>query len=227
MEIKKNPQVDAERQRIPLILLGLFLTASFIGVLFSFRSPDGSGLKDDAKNMQKDIDFDVNEMEEPPPPEDTPPPPETPEVPPPPTDDVTEVESEDDQTQVSIAPPDVKPPPVTTAPPPPPPADKIEDFAEEEPEFPGGEALMMKYLQEKIKYPEMAIQMGDQGKVFVRFVVEPDGSISNVEIARSLTPELDKEAMRVVKGMPNWKPGKNRGRAVRVRVIIPINFKLQ
>ena len=225
MEIKKNPNVDAERSRIPFTLLGLFFSAAFVFMAFTFRSGGNDGSGDDGQGKDKDVAFDVVELDEPPPPEETPPPPDTPEVPPPPTDEVEEVEEEDEQTKVSIAPPDVPPPPVTTAPPPPP-VDEIFDVVEDEPGFPGGEDEMQKFIKSNIKYPEMSIQMGDQGKVYVRFVVEKDGKISNVSIARSVTPELDKEAMRVVKQMPSWSPGKQRGRPVRTNVVIPIVFRL-
>lgn len=225
METKKNPNVDTEKTRLPFTVVGLFFSAAFIFMAFTFGyNPNiGDEGKDDSK--KNDISFDVVDLDEPPPPEDTPPPPDTPEVPPPPTDDVKEVEEEDDQTKVSLAPPDVPPPPINTAPPPPP-AEEIFDVVEDEPGYPGGEEAMQKFIKTNIKYPEMSIQMGDQGKVFVRFVVEKDGSVSNVSVARGVTPELDKEAMRVVKTMPNWSPGKQRGRPVRTNVVIPIVFKL-
>lgn len=225
MEIKKNPHVDAEKQRLPFVLLGLFFTAAFVFMAFSYRTGDGIVGGGNDNDRTRDVEFELNEIDEPPPPEETPPPPDTPEVPPPPTDDVREVEKEDDQTKVSIAPPDVPPPPVNNTPAPPPP-DEIFDVVEEEPLFPGGEEAMQSFIKSKVKYPEMSIQMGDQGKVYVRFVVEKDGSITNVSVARGVTPELDKEAIRVVKMMPNWSPGKQRGRAVRTNVVIPIVFKL-
>lgn len=226
MEVKKNPHVDAERSRRPFFFLGLFFSAAFVFMAFTFGYDSNSGGSGDNNANNRDVAFDVVDVDEPPPPEETPPPPDTPEVPPPPSDDVKEVEKEEEQTKVSIAPPDVAPPPVTTAPPPPPPADEIFDVVEDEPAFPGGEEAMQKFIKSNIKYPEMSIQMGDQGKVFVRFVVEKDGSISNVTIARGVTPELDKEAMRVVRNMPKWSPGKQRGRPVRTNVVIPIVFKL-
>jgi protein TonB len=226
MEIKKSPHVDAERSRISFFFLGLFFSAAFVFMAFTFGYVSDSGSSGNDNLSKRDEAFDVVDVDEPPPPEETPPPPDAPEVPPPPTDEVKEVEKEEEQTKVSIAPPDVAPPPVTTAPPPPPPAEEIFDVVEEEPSFPGGEEAMQKFIKANIKYPEMSIQMGDQGKVFVRFVVEKDGSISNVTIARGVTPELDKEAMRVVKSMPNWSPGKQRGRPVRTNVVIPIVFKL-
>lgn len=124
----------------------------------------------------------------------------------------------------------------STTPPPPPDfssvssADEYEgeifDVVENEPQFSGGENAMQDFIKKKVKYPEMAIQMGDQGKVFVRFVVEKDGSVTNVEIARGTTKELDLEAMRVIRTMPKWIPGKQRGKPVRTRVVVPIVFKL-
>lgn len=225
MEIKKNPNVDAEKTRLPFTFVGLFFTASIIFMAFTYSSGKVDKKGDDGDSNARDIAFDPTEVEDIPPPEDTPPPPDTPEVPPPPTDEVKEVEKEDDQTKVSIAPPDVPPPPPSTAPPAPV-QDEIFDVVEDEPGFPGGEEKMQLFIKSNIKYPDMSIQMGDQGKVYVRFVVEKDGSISNVSIARSVTPELDKEAMRVVKMMPNWSPGKQRGRPVRTNVVIPIVFKL-
>ncbi len=225
MEIKKNPHVDAERTRLPFTLVGLFFTASIIFMAFTYSSGKIEKKGDDAGDNKKDIAFDPTEIEDVPPPEDTPPPPDTPEVPPPPSDEVKESEKEEEQTKVSIAPPDTPPPPPSTAPPAPV-QEEIFDVVEDEPAYPGGEAEMQKFIKSNIKYPEMSIQMGDQGKVYVRFVVEKDGSISNVSIARSVTPELDKEAIRVVRMMPSWSPGKQRGRPVRTNVVIPIVFKL-
>lgn len=225
MEIKKNPHADAEKQRIPFVLLGLFVSAAFVFMAFSYRSGDGvtGNGKDDGKN--RDVEFEIIDLEEPPPPEETPPPPETPSLPPPPTDEVREVEREEDQSRTSM--PTDMPPPIPPGPATPPPTvDEIIEFPEEEASFPGGEEAMVAFIRKNIKYPEMSVQMGDQGKVYVRFVVEKDGSITNVTIARGVTPELDKEALRVVKMMPGWNPGKQRARPVRTNVVIPIVFKL-
>ena len=100
-------------------------------------------------------------------------------------------------------------------------------IVEEMPEYPGGLQKLQEYLGKNIKYPQMARESGIQGRVFVNFVVEPDGSVSNVNVMRSLGGGCDEEAMRVVKSMPKWKPGKQRGKAVRVSYILPVNFKLQ
>ena len=104
---------------------------------------------------------------------------------------------------------------------------EIFTIVEEMPEFPGGMQKLADYLAKNIKYPQMARESGIQGRVFVNFVVEPDGHVSNVNVMRSLGGGCDEEAMRVVKAMPKWKPGKQRGKAVRVSYILPVNFKLQ
>ena len=98
---------------------------------------------------------------------------------------------------------------------------------EEMPAFPGGEADMYKFITSNIKYPEEAKELGIQGKVFVNFVVEPDGSISGVKIMRGIGGGCDEEAIRVVKAMPKWIPGKQRGVPVRVYFNLPIKFTLQ
>ena len=104
---------------------------------------------------------------------------------------------------------------------------EIFKIVEEMPAFPGGEAKLMEYVAKNVKYPQIARETGIQGRVFVNFVVEPDGSVSNVTVLRGIGGGCDEEAMRVVKNMPKWKPGKQRGKAVRVSYMLPVNFKLQ
>lgn len=98
---------------------------------------------------------------------------------------------------------------------------------EQMPEFPGGEAALQRYLKNSIKYPNIAMENGIQGKVYVGFVVERNGSISNVRIARGVDASIDKEAMRVIRLMPKWIPGKQNGEPVRVSFTAPINFALE
>jgi len=104
---------------------------------------------------------------------------------------------------------------------------EIFQIVEEMPAFPGGEQKLMEYVGKNIKYPQIARETGIQGRVFIGFVVEPDGSVSNVKLLRGIGGGCDEEAMRVVKSMPRWKPGKQRGKAVRVSYQIPVFFKLQ
>ena len=98
---------------------------------------------------------------------------------------------------------------------------------EEMPEFPGGELALRTFIGKAIVYPTVAQENGIQGKVFVTFVVNKDGSVSNAKIARGVDPSLDAEALRVVSTLPKWKPGKQRGVPVRVSYTVPISFKLQ
>ena len=122
---------------------------------------------------------------------------------------------------------------IAVAAPPPPPAPKPEvatkvfDVVEEMPSFPGGQGALMSYLASNIKYPVVAQENGVQGRVIVSFVVERDGSISDVRVARSVDPSLDREAQRVVKSMPRWTPGKQNGHTVRVKYTVPVVFRLQ
>ncbi len=104
---------------------------------------------------------------------------------------------------------------------------EIFQIVEEMPAFPGGEQKLMEYVGKNIKYPQIARESGIQGRVFVGFVVEPDGSVSNVKLLRGIGGGCDEEAMRVIKNMPKWKPGKQRGKAVRVSYQIPVMFRLQ
>ena len=100
-------------------------------------------------------------------------------------------------------------------------------IVEQMPEFPGGEAELLGFISRNIHYPEEAKKKGIQGRVFIGFIIEKDGSVSNVRNLRGVNSELDAEAMRVVKSMPKWKPGIQNGEAVRVSYLIPINFKLE
>ena len=104
--------------------------------------------------------------------------------------------------------------------------DKVYVVVEQMPSFPGGDSALLKYLFENIKYPMSALKAQKQGRVMVRFTVEKDGAISDVKVARSVTPSLDAEAVRVVKAMPKWTPGKQGGQLVRVRYNVPVSFKL-
>ena len=104
---------------------------------------------------------------------------------------------------------------------------KVFDVVEQMPSFPGGPSALMQYLNSNIKYPVVAEENGVQGRVVCTFVVEKDGSITDVRVVKSVDPSLDKEAQRVVKSMPKWIPGKQNGSAVRVKYTVPVTFRLQ
>ena len=98
---------------------------------------------------------------------------------------------------------------------------------EQQAEFPGGQGALMKWLSQNVRYPETAQQNDVQGRVIVKFVVEKDGSIGTATILKGVDKDLDREALRVVKKMPKWQPGKNNGVAVRSYFNLPVVFKLQ
>ena len=104
---------------------------------------------------------------------------------------------------------------------------KIFTVVEQMPMYPGGDAALMQYLSSNIHYPAVAAENGVQGRVVVVFVVERDGSITDVNVMRSVDPSLDREAVRLVKNMPRWTPGKQNGSAVRVKFQVPVTFRLQ
>ena len=104
--------------------------------------------------------------------------------------------------------------------------DIIHEFVEQPPRFPGGETALAKWLKDNINYPQIAIDQGVQGRVVVRFVVSPDGSIGKAEVVRQLDPSCDREALRVVQKMPKWEPGRQNGTAVHVYFLLPIAFSL-
>jgi len=104
---------------------------------------------------------------------------------------------------------------------------KVFDVVEQMPSFPGGNGALLEYLATHVKYPVVAQENGVQGRVIVSFVVERDGSITDVRVVRSVDPSLDREAARVVSSMPRWTPGKQNGSAVRVKYNVPVMFKLQ
>ena len=105
--------------------------------------------------------------------------------------------------------------------------DKVYVVVEQMPSFPGGDSALLKYLFENVKYPVSALKAQKQGRVMVSFTVEKDGAISNVKVSRSVTPALDAAAVRAIKSMPKWSPGKQGGEFVRVKYIVPVTFRLK
>lgn len=105
-------------------------------------------------------------------------------------------------------------------------SDEVFVFVEEQAEFPGGQDSLIKFLIRNIKYPELAKELGVQGTVYLKFIVEKDGRITNIKVIRGVHPSIDAEAIRVVKMFPNWIPGKQRGRPVRIYYNLPIKFTL-
>lgn len=104
---------------------------------------------------------------------------------------------------------------------------QVFDVVEKMPEYPGGQAALFEYLQKNVKYPADAEKKKVEGRVLVTFVVNTDGSITDIEVVRKTFPSLDAEAVRVISGMPKWKPGEQKGKKVRVKYTVPLNFRLK
>lgn len=227
-EVKKSPKANLEVHKGTYIMMGLVLGVSLLFFAFEW-STQTTKLNENVlvQDVLAEEEIEITRRDPTPPPPPPPPEPETPEI-----IEVVEtkvetkleIQIEDDQSQRQMQ----------AYVPPPPPKPKQEEVTEEifvvvenQPEFPGGNTAMMKFLSDNIKYPVIAQENGIQGRVICNFVVERDGSITDVQVVRGVDPSLDKEAVRVIQQMPRWKPGKQRGQAVRVRFTLPVVFRLQ
>ena len=106
-------------------------------------------------------------------------------------------------------------------------SDKVFEVVDEMPSFPGGQSALFDFMAKNIKYPEVAVECGIQGRVLVTFIVKKDGSLSDVRVAKSVDPSLDKEAVRIIKSMPKWNPGIHKGKYVNVKFTLPVTFRNQ
>lgn len=228
MEVKKSPKADLENKRNVFLLLGLVVALGVILAAFEYKT---SPKKTDTlgtmavQEIEEEIIPITREPEVKPPP---PPPPAVVEVLNIVDDDIEiedELKIEDTEVTENMI---IDVAPVIQQ-------KKEEEASESEvffivedmPEFPGGELALRQFIANSIKYPVIAQENGIQGRVYVTFVVDADGSVSNPRIARGVDPSLDKEALRVVGLLPKWKPGMQRGKPVRVSYTVPINFQLQ
>ena len=228
MEVKKSPKADLENKKTTNLLVGaiMILAVLFVGFEWSERDKQvttDSGLVDVV--FEEEI-IPITEQEQP---KQAPPPPEAPKV-----EEVLEIMDNDskveestiqasDDTQAAV---EIKYTPVEVE------EEEVEEqqifqVVEEMPEFPGGMGECMKFLSKNINYPSISQENGVQGRVIVQFVVNTDGSIVEPVVMRGVDPYLDKEALRVIKMMPKWSPGKQRGKPVRVKYTVPVMFRLQ
>ncbi len=223
MDSKKTPKADLESKKRIFLMTGLVIALGIVLVAFEWRTYERTVM--DLGILE--VDF----IEE----EDIPiTRPETPPPPPPPepsqeliiVDDDVEIEEEfmidteatvftevQEFTPIIVEEEEVE-------------EEQIFTIVEDQPTFPGGDAALMQYLTNNLRYPTMAREAGIQGTVFVTFVVERDGSITDVRVLRGVGGGLDEEAVRVVRNMPRWTPGRQRGQAVRVQFNLPIRFVL-
>ena len=227
MEVKKSPKADLENKKTTNLLIGAIMVLAVLFVGFEWSERDKKVTTDSGIQevlFEEEI-IPITEQEQP---KQAPPPPEAPKV-----EEVLEIMDNDsdveestiqasDDTQAAV---EVKYTPVEVE-------EEVEEqqifqVVEEMPEFPGGMGECMKFLSKNIKYPTISQENGVQGRVIVQFVVNRDGSIVDPVVVRGVDPYLDKEALRVISMMPKWKPGKQRGKAVRVKYTVPVMFRLQ
>lgn len=224
MEVKKNPEANINKKRISLGMIGLLVALGFTLTAFEYTAFE----KEVIVSLEQIENNDLQDEQV----QDIPPPPPPP-APPPPPSIVTDIEIKEDdekveENQVTIVETDINEKieiqeiKVEEAPV----VEEIFDVVEEQAAFPGGMDALKKYLGDNLKYPPMAKESGVQGKVYVQFVVFKDGNVGDIKVLRGIGSGCDEEAVRVVKGMPKWTPGKQRGRSVSSRFTLPINFKL-
>ena len=228
MEIKKSPKADLEGKKTTGLLIGLVLILAAMFVAFEWTKRD---VVITADSGIVDVPFEeemvpITEQEEP---KQAPPPPEAPKV-----EEVLQIAENDadveestiqsnedkgEAVEIKYVPEVVEEEEVEEQ--------QIFQVVEEMPEFPGGMGECMKWLSKNIKYPTISQENGVQGRVIVQFVVTKEGNIEEPVVANGVDPYLDAEALRVIKAMPKWKPGKQRGKEVNVKYTLPIHFRLQ
>lgn len=225
MDVKKSPKASLEDKKLLFILMGLVMVLSMIYIAFEWTDKEVTiyDVVDTSLLSEEEIEIVQTAQELPPPP-----PPPAPEV----VEIINVVENDVQVATVEINTEDDKDKAVVISAPVSAPITEEEDqvifqVVEKMPSFPGGDAALFKFLGDNVKYPVIAQENGVQGRVICQFVVNRDGSIVDVEVVRSVDPSLDKEAIRVIKSMPNWSPGQQRGKPVRVKYTLPVNFKLQ
>lgn len=229
MKPKKTERADLEKRRGLYLEIGLVVILVAVLVAFNVKNYDQEQVTVIERTAEDEIEEQViNTVEETPPP---PPEPEVPEV----TTELNVIEDDaesdneigivnaevtDKTENIEIVQVEVQEEEEEKE-------DEIFQVVEQDPEFPGGVEALYKFVQQNIKYPQLAKENNITGRVFVQFVVEKDGSVSNVRAARDIGGGCGAEAVRVVKSMPKWTPGKQRGKAVRAAYTLPVNFNLQ
>ena len=212
---KKDPKISLENKKGMFFQIGLAVTLIAVLISFEWKSYDKSNYNLGDLNLddmeEEIIPITRQEVKPPPPP---PPPPEIIEI----VEDEVEIENE-----VEIEETDTDEDEIVEI------EEDDEEFfmvVENMPEFPGGDLGLMKFIQKNVRYPAIAKEYNITGKVYVSFIVDKQGSVTNVKIVRGVDKNLDAEALRVVSLLPKYKPGRQRGKAVRVMFTIPINFTL-
>ncbi len=226
MEEKKSPKANLENKKLMFTQIGLIISLALAWMVFEIKSYDQREIDESLLNREVVVEEEMTEItkqeEQKPQPVEMPKQTTQLEIV---QDDVEvediEINADVEQTEIieEYVAPEIEEEEVVEQ--------EIFQIVEEMPEYPGGEKSLLEYVGKSVKYPQIARESGIQGRVFVNFVIEPDGSVSNVKVLRGIGGGCDEEAVRVIKAMKKWKPGKQRGKAVRVSYTLPVNFKLQ
>ena len=228
MEIKKSPKANLEDKRLTFIFMGLIVALAILYTAFEWTQREITVHEADNEDflIEEEIQIDQTFQEE------TPPPPPEPEEVPEVIEEIKIVEDAVEPEEVNFSTEDTKE------------AVEIKQVVieeeeeeeeieevflvvEEQPEFPGGMAKLMKYFSDNVRYPVVAAENGIQGRVICQFTVWRDGSIRDIVVVRGVDKSLDKEAVRLIENMPKWKPGKQRGKEVSCKFTVPVSFRLQ
>ena len=228
MEIKKSPKANLEDKRFTFIFMGLSVALAILYTAFEWTQREITVHEADNEDflIEEEIQIDQTFQEE------TPPPPPEPEEVPEVIEEIKIVEDDVETEEVNFSTEDTKE------------AVEIKQVVieeeeeeeeieevflvvEEQPEFPGGMAKLMKYFSDNVRYPVVAAENGIQGRVICQFTVWRDGSIRDIVVVRGVDKSLDKEAVRLIENMPKWKPGKQRGKEVSCKFTVPVSFRLQ
>lgn len=223
MELKKNPKADLGKQSGLLMNIGLCSSLLLVILAFEWRTYDSSGIMDLGQ-----VEDDFEDIMEIPPTEQPPPPPPKVQLP-----EIIEVPDEEEieeeievELDVEVTEETVIEDIVFEEAPEEEEVDEVFTIVEDQPEFPGGMAAFYKYVGDNMKYPSQARRMGIEGRVYVQFVVDKVGNVTEVKAVKGIGAGCDEEAERVLREAPKFKPGKQRGRAVKVRMVLPIIFRL-
>ena len=228
MEIKKSPKANLEDKRLTFIFMGLIVALAILYTAFEWTQREITVHEADNEDflIEEEIQIDQTFQEE------TPPPPPEPEEVPDVIEEIKIVEDDVKTEEFNISTEDTKE------------AVEIKQVVieeeeeeeeieevflvvEEQPEFPGGMAKLMKYFSDNVRYPVVAAENGIQGRVICQFTVWRDGSIRDIVVVRGVDKSLDKEAVRLIENMPKWKPGTQRGKEVSCKFTVPVSFRLQ
>lgn len=225
MDVKKSSKASLEDKKIIFTLMGFVVALSLIYIAFEWTKQEVTIYENISLEAIAEEEIEVIQTAEVLPP---PPPPDVPEV----IEVLNVVEDDVETAEIVIDTEDDKDKQVVIQAPVAGPVIEEETevvfmVVESMPAFPGGDAALFKYLSDNIKYPVIAQESGIQGRVICQFVVNRDGSIVDIEVVRSVDKSLDAEAVRVISKMPKWTPGKQRGKTVRVKYTLPVNFRLQ